>query len=202
MHFEALEAPLRRAFEWLDSMPSRRRVLEVGCGASVLAEKIVEAGFADLVTCVDFSGECVTLMQQRERDRDGRGTVVYECMDATNMDSFSAHSFDFVFDKGTYDAVVTGDDEGDSCPPAECSDENLSSDSGHGSRDDSDSRPNDATRLLAEVRRVIAPKGMFVLVSHSEGRDEILTKSGFRVVFKDAVPNNKATYHCYTCCLD
>ena len=203
--FEALEVPLKNAFGRLDRVPSRRRVLEVGCGASVLAEKIVEAGWSDHLTAVDFSEACVALMQERERDRDGRGSVTYECMDATAMDAFGACSFDFVFDKGTFDAIVTGDDDNDDDSPSleDCAnstsggydvEETSPDDAGAGGQDD-------ATRLLAEVRRVIAPEGIFVLVSHSSDRGRLLQKSGLRVVSRDDVLNNKATYHCYTCCL-
>ena len=83
----------------------------MGCGVSVLAESIVECGLAEQVTAIDFSETCVALMRKREQARGGRGSIAYEVMDATNMEFFNDDSFDFIFDKGTFDAIVTGDDD-------------------------------------------------------------------------------------------
>lgn len=186
--FEALESVIVSAFAILSGGPSPR-ALEVGCGASLLAENIVEHGLSEFVTAIDFSSTCVSLMQGRERDRVGPGSVKYMLMDATRMEEFADSSFDFVLDKGTFDAIVTGDD---ASPRSRVdADERESEESVRPS--------NEATRLLSEICRVLSPGGIFILVSHSSDRQDIILKNGFLVVSTEAIANKNSYYHSYTC---
>eukprot|EP00747_Dinoflagellata_sp_TGD_P167781 gnl/TRDRNA2_/TRDRNA2_192881_c0_seq1.p1 gnl/TRDRNA2_/TRDRNA2_192881_c0~~gnl/TRDRNA2_/TRDRNA2_192881_c0_seq1.p1 ORF type:complete len:301 (-),score=88.59 gnl/TRDRNA2_/TRDRNA2_192881_c0_seq1:70-972(-) len=79
-------------------------VLNIGCGSSRLAEELHADGFGDIVN-VDISHAVVDKMAKKFTGVSG---VKFQQMDITKM-TFADASFDIVFDKGTLDALYTGD---------------------------------------------------------------------------------------------
>ena len=217
VNFEALEVPLRAALRnTTDGCKVPGRVLEVGCGMSLLAESVAARALALQVEAIDISDACITRMRERQAARvgadcalppPGRGgspssdangggkrmqqniVVQYRCMDATAM-SYDAAVFDVVIEKGTLDAVLTGDDS---------KNENEGDEQTAADRDSNINRPVHL-KLLSEILRVLRPGGTFFVVSHSKGRNVMLERAGFLVEGTSVVVNGKAEYHCYTCC--
>ena len=74
-------------------------ILMVGCGNSKLSSNLTSEGFA--VTNIDISQVVIENMSRSEPNFE------YLVMDATQM-PFRDQSFDVVFDKGTYDALISG----------------------------------------------------------------------------------------------
>ena len=108
-------------------------VLDVGCGVSLLGEELLEEGGFKSVVCVDYSDVAIKKMNGRP-SKEG---LQYLTMDASKM-SFPDNHFGAAFDKGTVDAVMSGEDA-----------QGVSR----------------AIFILKEVHRVLAPNGKFILVS-------------------------------------
>ena len=112
---------------------AEKPILDVGCGVSLLGEELLEAGGFKSVICIDYSDVAIDKM----KTRDNKPGLQYMTMDASKM-SFPDNYFGAAVDKGTIDAVMSGEDA------------------------DGVSR---AIFVLKEVHRVLAPKGKFILVS-------------------------------------
>lgn len=80
------------------------RVLMLGCGNSRITEEMYEDGYTSLVN-VDISKVVIDQMSDKHKDKT---TVTWEVMNATQL-SFSEDSFDTVFDKGTMDSLLCGE---------------------------------------------------------------------------------------------
>ena len=76
------------------------RVLLPGCGDSMLSEKLATEMKLTNVISIDFEPQVVDRMNAR-----GVAGVKYMVQDMTAMTDFANESFDFVLDKGTYDAI-------------------------------------------------------------------------------------------------
>lgn len=140
-----------KAFEWYGTFAEFRgnverawaerwsrgacRTLVIGCGNSELSEQLYAAGWTTQ-TSIDFDAGVIADMRRKYSPGRFPGLVFTE-MDARAL-SFDAASFDLVVDKGTLDAICTGDG--------------------------ADVRDNVA-RMLGEVSRVIAPGGLYAVVS-------------------------------------
>jgi len=81
-------------------------ILNIGCGSSLLAEELHADGFRD-VTNVDISSNVVEQMSKRYSSLGYR----WQVMDVTKM-TFPESKFDVIFDKGTLDALYSGDQPG------------------------------------------------------------------------------------------
>lgn len=79
-------------------------ILNIGCGNSRIVEELVQDGYKNL-TNVDLSSVVIEEMTKKFADKDG---VIFKRMDITKME-FPTESFDVIFDKGTLDAIYTGD---------------------------------------------------------------------------------------------
>mmetsp|Transcript_21837 Transcript_21837/g.24377 ORF Transcript_21837/g.24377 Transcript_21837/m.24377 type:complete len:429 (+) Transcript_21837:37-1323(+) len=81
------------------------KILNVGCGNSLMSEEMWADGFKDSVN-IDFVGSVITYMQERAIDKDIKGCK-YFMMDIKKLDEKVAPKggFDLVIDKGTLDAI-------------------------------------------------------------------------------------------------
>lgn len=92
-------------------VPKSGRILDIGCGNSVLCKQLREAGYLRVVG-IDFSAVVIKQMRQQElqhQEQGHEGRVHYFTMDATNL-SFSDSSFDAVVDKGGLDSILANYD--------------------------------------------------------------------------------------------
>ena len=91
-------------------VPKTGRILDIGCGNSVLCKQLKEAGYMRVVG-IDFSAVVIEQMRQQELEHkeQGQGRLHYFTMDATNL-SFSDASFDAVVDKGGLDSILANYD--------------------------------------------------------------------------------------------
>jgi hypothetical protein len=88
--------------ELLNIIPSTTsRIVNLGCGISHLQDSVFDAGFRD-ITNVDGSPACIQIM----RESDTRG-MKWQIANLTETFPFESASFDFAFDKGTLDAIIT-----------------------------------------------------------------------------------------------
>lgn len=81
------------------------RILNVGCGNSLLPEEMYDDGYINIVN-VDISPTVVDHM--RSRNQETRPEMQWLEMDATRMPTFADGSFDLILDKGTLDAFACG----------------------------------------------------------------------------------------------
>uniref|UniRef100_A0A7N1A5G4 Methyltransferase type 11 domain-containing protein n=1 Tax=Kalanchoe fedtschenkoi TaxID=63787 RepID=A0A7N1A5G4_KALFE len=94
-------APLLRLY-----IPTRSRVLVVGCGNSAFSEGMVKDGYEEVVN-VDVSSVVIEAMQRKYIDLP---QLKYMQMDVRDMSAFQSGSFDAVCDKGTLDSILCGTD--------------------------------------------------------------------------------------------
>jgi len=137
------------------------RVLHVGCGTSSLAELMRDDGYTSLLN-VDSSRHAIEAMRARAGEREG---FLWEVVDAVAM-PYDAGAFDAVIDKGTLDALLCGED---STKRAErmCKEVRLKRKSMLERADarSTTTRTHEHARP-AQIRRVLSPGGVFLLVSH------------------------------------
>jgi ubiquinone/menaquinone biosynthesis C-methylase UbiE len=95
--YEELEYYLKQTIK---GNKEQMKVLTLGCGNSLLSEKLWKGlELAQPVTAIDFEESVIKKMKNR-----GPRGVEYEVMDATDM-TFDACEFDYAIDKGTLDAL-------------------------------------------------------------------------------------------------
>lgn len=125
--------------------PKKSQVLMVGCGNSRLTYDMYKSSWKQ-ITNIDISQSVIDTMQ-KWHDKKGvvSSEVSWMVMDATNM-SFEEQVFDVVVDKGTVDALMSGNE--------------LTS----------------SVKLLQESLRVLKPQGSIILISHGswKTRGELL----------------------------
>eukprot|EP00708_Paratrimastix_pyriformis_P005967 GAFH01005134.1.p1 GENE.GAFH01005134.1~~GAFH01005134.1.p1 ORF type:complete len:204 (-),score=8.22 GAFH01005134.1:39-650(-) len=109
------------------------RILHIGCGNSRVCDAMYDDGY-HRVTNIDISD--VVIHQMRQQHNNAHDGMTFERMDVRKLD-FPSESFQFIFDKGTVDAILCGTD----------SYENLA-------------------QMNKELSRVLAPGGVFVSVSY------------------------------------
>ncbi|XP_074588922.1 uncharacterized protein LOC141844832 [Curcuma longa] len=83
------------------------RILNIGCGNSVLGEDMIDAGYQDVVN-IDISSVLIETMQAKYADK---LALKYIKMDVRDMSPFESGSFDAVIDKGTLDTLMCGEDD-------------------------------------------------------------------------------------------
>lgn len=116
--FEELKQtkPDQEYFEWYGAFHDLRKVLEklitpqqrvlnVGCGKSLLSEEIHQAIKCEILSC-DYSEKIISEMQDRAKSI--KSDLKYEVADVFDM-GYGEGSFDVVVDKGTLDAVFPED---------------------------------------------------------------------------------------------
>ncbi|XP_061270118.1 endothelin-converting enzyme 2 isoform X5 [Bos javanicus] len=112
------------------------RILVLGCGNSALSYELFLGGFPD-VTSVDYSSVVVAAMRARYAQVP---TLRWETMDVRAL-GFPSGSFDVVLEKGTLDALLTGEQD-----PWTVSSEGV----------------HTVDQVLNEVSRVLVPAGRFI----------------------------------------
>lgn len=115
------------------------RVLMLGCGNSRITEEMYEDGYTS-ISNIDISKVVIDQMNEKHKEK---STVTWEVMNATSL-SFSDDSFDVVFDKGTMDSILCG--------------ENSTS---------------TVHRSLKEVYRVLKPGGVYFCVSYGKPENRL-----------------------------
>lgn len=134
-------------YEWFGDFSSFRdllepelrpldRILVLGCGNSALSYELFLRGFPD-VTSVDYSSVVVAAMRARYAHVP---TLRWETMDVRAL-GFPSGSFDVVLEKGTLDALLTGEQD-----PWTVSSEGI----------------HTVNQVLNEVSRVLVPTGRFI----------------------------------------
>ena len=96
----------------LMSLPRDSRVLELGCGVSLIAERMAaEEGFT--VQACDFSHIPIDIMRRRAKERNiPPDRLRYDVADVLTLDeTFPAQSFDVVVDKGLLDVLLNAHDQ-------------------------------------------------------------------------------------------
>ena len=81
------------------------RILNVGCGNSELPEQMYDAGFRH-ITNVDISRTVINMMEERNLTK--RPTLLWRCMDCTDLSAFDNQTFDIVIEKATMDSLLCG----------------------------------------------------------------------------------------------
>lgn len=76
-------------------------VLVPGCGNSLLSEKMHTQLQIQKILSVDFEESVINKMNERGLP------IEYKAMDILNMKEIEDHSYDFVVDKGTLDALCS-----------------------------------------------------------------------------------------------
>eukprot|EP00118_Oscarella_pearsei_P016535 m.158478 g.158478 ORF g.158478 m.158478 type:complete len:692 (+) comp38743_c0_seq11:626-2701(+) len=121
--------------------PSSHSVLMLGCGNSRLGEDMYDVGYKYVVN-IDISD--VVIRQMIDRNSTKRPDLKFVKMDATDM-TFDDSSFDVVLDKGTLDAMMSGEES---------------------------EVEGDVSRMFVEIRRVLKPGGRYFCLSLAQ--DHIL----------------------------
>lgn len=103
-HGNEFESIKHKVMPYMPEAGLSSAILNIGCGNSRLAEQLLEDGYSNL-TNVDLSAVVIEEMTKKFAGKDG---VRFQRMDITKME-FPDESFDVVFDKGTLDAIYTGD---------------------------------------------------------------------------------------------
>lgn len=126
-----------------------KRILNPGCGNSVLPKQMYDAGYHHIVN-IDFSSQAIKQMLGRSSSKPRPGLEWHQ-MDALAM-NFPSESFDVVFDKGLLDALA-------------CSNFNKFASA------------NDSAKLVAsylrEVKRVLRNDGCFLCISYDGPEDNL-----------------------------
>ncbi|CAM9958554.1 unnamed protein product [Ectocarpus sp. 4 AP-2014] len=107
-------------FEWYTGYPDEalqkafpqsvrgKKTLVIGCGTSVLSEKMCDDGFRDVLS-IDTSKNAVEQMTARAKPFNNANTKCrYQVMDACELSQCDGETFGGVVDKGTIDAVLSG----------------------------------------------------------------------------------------------
>ena len=89
---------------WLGAMAEKKRIVHLGCGTSLLAENMADAGVSGEIWNVDVSESCVKAMQSRDHKHSAR--LHWVTGDVRDMrDVFEDGFFDCAIDKSTLDSV-------------------------------------------------------------------------------------------------
>eukprot|EP00658_Telonema_sp_P-2_P063756 TRINITY_DN5253_c0_g2_i2.p1 TRINITY_DN5253_c0_g2~~TRINITY_DN5253_c0_g2_i2.p1 ORF type:complete len:254 (-),score=62.85 TRINITY_DN5253_c0_g2_i2:404-1165(-) len=125
----------------LESVGAAPSILLVGCGNSSLGPDLYDAGFHD-ITNTDYASSVITAMS--ERFGQSHPELVWMEADMTDMHQFQDATFNVVIDKAGMDAIMA--DEGSPWSP-------------------NHEVVQAADRTCSEIRRLLAPGGVFVQVS-------------------------------------
>lgn len=85
-------------------------IIEVGCGDQPLLPSLRRSGWQGRLLCVDFSSECIKILEQKEK-QNPLG-VEYLIADGRNLEStgVAPESFGYLLDKGCMDAMLSDSD--------------------------------------------------------------------------------------------
>ncbi|EAR93350.1 UbiE/COQ5 family methyltransferase (macronuclear) [Tetrahymena thermophila SB210] len=123
---------LKPVFEKCYNISKDAKILMIGCGNSKLSEDMFDDGYINIVS-TDISD--VVIQQMKEQTQ--KKNMIFEVQDCTNL-TYQDQTFDFVFDKGTLDAL--------SC----------------------DKEEQSVNKMLSEMMRVCKPQGSVIIVSFGQ----------------------------------
>ncbi|KAL8437842.1 hypothetical protein Efla_000962 [Eimeria flavescens] len=104
-------------FDWFNKYPALKpilldaglqessSILMLGCGTSTMSENMWDDGYRN-ITNIDFSPQCISLMQKRCADKPG---MTFMVLDVLDLKELAGRSFDFIIDKGTLDCILCGE---------------------------------------------------------------------------------------------
>ncbi|EFA78103.1 hypothetical protein PPL_08751 [Heterostelium album PN500] len=115
------------------------KILMVGCGNSLLSEEMNKDGYKMIVN-IDISTVIIDQLREKYKNCKGLEYMAANIMETPFKDDF----FDFIIDKGTFDAIMCGD--------------NLHS---------------NALQMCEEIYRILKPLGKFILISYGEPDDRL-----------------------------
>ncbi|KAL4497220.1 hypothetical protein ABPG72_019540 [Tetrahymena utriculariae] len=125
---------LKPIFEQCYNISKNAKILMIGCGNSKLSEDMFDDGYINIVS-TDISD--IVIEQMKESTQKKNKNMTFEVQDCTNL-TYQDQTFDFVFDKGTLDAL--------SC----------------------DKEEESVSKMLKEMMRVCKPQGSVVIVSFGQ----------------------------------
>ena len=149
-YWDKLYADSKTPFEWYFKWDTIERaikpflkgheiVLNIGCGNSEVSEDMIK-GDIEIVVSIDVSQTVIDQMSEKCKNI---SNMYWYKMDCTDME-FKDDLFDIVFDKGTFDAIL-------------CGDNNMAN-----IRDS-----------LCEIWRVLKNGGFFIEITHTEPKNRI-----------------------------
>ncbi|PHJ23033.1 methyltransferase [Cystoisospora suis] len=116
-------------------LEAESKILNLGCGTSRISEELYADGYKKIVN-IDYSGVCISHMQRRCADKE---EMTFLQMNTLDMNPLEDNSFDLIFDKGTLDCILCGDNSFDNIQ-----------------------------KMLREVSRILAPGGTYIVVSYGQ----------------------------------
>ena len=100
-----LKTPLNTGEQAFLSYIPTLKVLNVGCGNSILPEEMYDTdGYREIYN-MDISSPCINKMKERNQER--RPELIWQVMDCTNLE-YEDEFFDLIIDKSTIDSLVCG----------------------------------------------------------------------------------------------
>uniref|UniRef100_A0A0N5BG15 Methyltransf_11 domain-containing protein n=1 Tax=Strongyloides papillosus TaxID=174720 RepID=A0A0N5BG15_STREA len=111
------------------------KILQVGCGSSIIAENLYDNGYKNIESIDTDSGVITT---QSRRNILVRPELVFKEESATDIKRENEY-YNIVFDKGTLDAML---------PP-----------------EFDDTHTEDVEKMFSEIKRVLVPTGKYIIVS-------------------------------------
>ena len=82
---------------------SSLKILNVGCGNSILPEQMYDLGYRDIHN-VDISAPCIETI--KNRNIEVRPELTWKVMSCLDMSEYESNQFDIVIDKSTIDCLV------------------------------------------------------------------------------------------------
>ncbi|KAL6620195.1 hypothetical protein ACP70R_035334 [Stipagrostis hirtigluma subsp. patula] len=147
-------------FDWYQTYPALRPLLRACLPAS---SRFLMLGCGNSLLSEDMAKDgyqdivnidisSVVIEQMREKHADVP-QLTYMQMDVRDMSVFGDESFDCVLDKGTLDAMMCADDA-----------------------------PHGASKMLAEVARLLQPRGIYLLITYGAPKERVplLNQAGCR----------------------
>eukprot|EP01024_Parvocaulis_polyphysoides_P010935 TRINITY_DN13855_c1_g1_i1.p1 TRINITY_DN13855_c1_g1~~TRINITY_DN13855_c1_g1_i1.p1 ORF type:complete len:265 (-),score=23.61 TRINITY_DN13855_c1_g1_i1:329-1123(-) len=142
------------AFEWYQGyaalkpllnefLPKKGHHLQVGVGTSLVQQDMAEDDY-ELITNVDYSDVAIDSMKEQCPQHLNKN-LIYQVVDCREMKMFEDNQFDGVFDKGTLDAILCGDDS-----------------------------YSNAEKLLKECYRVLKPDRYFLIITYGDPQSRLV----------------------------
>ena len=91
------------------SLSKTDKIINIGCGNSLLSEELYEDGYED-ITNIDFSSKVINQIEEKNKAKYPK--MSFKVMDVLNMQEIQTGSFNVALDKGTLDSVLCGDNSG------------------------------------------------------------------------------------------
>ena len=140
------------------------KILEIGCGLSSMASKMVlDGGYRD-IQCLDWCQIAVNKINAILLDQYPPGTaehaLLQECIEYTVQDirsmDFAKRTFDVIIDKGTMDAIDCG---------VPLSSERTSRSRGRGLIENYSDNFEEVVAICSRMHEILKPNGLFIIIT-------------------------------------